>query len=260
MALAAVVGLRPAPAAADITCYDFTGPVEPQAVLDALPNDPFGLDSGWPLPSGGGSGDQEAGNGLACDAERDIPERESPGDEEYVIGDDPAANGVAELPEEDLAEDLEETTIREAQYAEAIQTEGNPDKFYATIGIATPEFEVYSEYEDREVPGQCGAAAATERLRELLAPGTKVWLEIDDTGFYTQYALDRHLWIELDGRYRLVSEVLVSEGHAVVATQRPGTALPDASDKPSSRYRDALREAQERAIEARVGLWGQCAV
>ena len=85
-----------------------------------------------------------------------------------------------------------------------------------------------------------------------------VWLEADEVGFHTQDVLDRHLWIELNGCYRLVSEILVSEGHAVVATRRPGTALPNANDKPGSRYRDALREAQRRAIEAQVGLWGQC--
>ena len=55
-----------------------------------------------------------------------------------------------------------------------------------------------------------------------------------------------------------VSEVLVFEGHAVAATRRPGAALPNANEKPGSRYRDALREAQRRAIETRVGLWGQC--
>lgn len=254
MVLAAVIALRPMSVWADITCYDLTGPDEAQAVYDALPNDPFELDTGWPAPSGFGSGDQKAGNGLACDAEKDIPERESPGDEEYEIGNDTAENGLSGLPDEDH----EETTIREAQYAEAIQTEGDPEKFYSLIGIATPEFEVYADYEDHEVPGQCGAAAATERLQELLAPGTTVWLEIDEVGTYTPTLLDRHLWIEVDGRYRLVSEILVSEGHAVVATQRPGTALPDASEKPGSRYRDALRTAQEQAIEEEIGLWGQC--
>ena len=49
-----------------------------------------------------------------------------------------------------------------------------------------------------------------------------------------------------DGRYHLVSEVLVFEGHAVAATRRPGAALPNAHEKPGSRYRDALRLAQRR--------------
>jgi hypothetical protein len=54
----------PLPALADITCYDFDGQAEAQAVYDALPGDPFGIDTGWPLPSLA-SGDQEAGNGVA---------------------------------------------------------------------------------------------------------------------------------------------------------------------------------------------------
>lgn len=249
--------MTPPPALADITCYDFSSQAEAQAVYDALPGDPFGIDSGWPPPSLA-SGDQEAGNGVACDATKDIPELESPGDEEYEIGDDPAENGLDELPDVEL----EAATVREAQYAGAVQTEENPEKLYAIVGVATPEFERYADYEEAEVPGQCGADAATGRLQELLAPGTTVWLEIDEVGFYTQNILDRHLWVEVDGRYRLVSEALVSEGHAVVATQRPGTGRGDALENPppGSRYRDALRDAQQQAIEDQVGIWGECAI
>jgi endonuclease YncB( thermonuclease family) len=156
--------------------------------------------------------------------------------------------------------DLEEATVREAQYQEAVQTEENPDTLYRIMGIATPEYELYSNYEDREVPGQCGAYEATQRLQELLAPGTSIWLEVDETGSYFPTRLDRQIWVEVDGRHRLVAEVLVSEGHAVVATQRPGTGRGDARENPppGSRYRDALREAQELAMAAGVGIWGQC--
>ena len=115
--------------------------------------------------------------------------------------------------------------MRETQYQEAVQIEENPEKLYRIMGIATPEYELYSDYEDVEVPGQCGAYEATQRLQELLAPGTPIWLEVDETGFYTQTQLDRQVWVQLDGRYRLVAEILVSEGHAVVATQRPGMAV-----------------------------------
>jgi endonuclease YncB( thermonuclease family) len=241
-------------ALADITCYDFdSSQAEAQVVYDALPGDPFGLDTGWPLSP---YGDQEAGNGVACDATTTIPELMSPGNEEYQISADAAENGLETLPNVDL----EEATIRSVEYQEAIQTEENPDPVYRIMGVATPEYQIYSDYEGDEVPGQCGAYEATQRLQELLAPGTTIWLEVDDTGFYTEVQLDRHVWIELNGRYRLVAEVLVSEGHAVVATQRPGTGLADAQENPppGSRYRDALREAQQNAIEAGVGLWTQC--
>ncbi len=254
--LAMVGGLAPSPVRADITCYDFTSPAEAQAVYDALPGEPFGIDTGWPEPGVVGGGDQEAGNGIACDATEDIPERKSPGNEHYAIGDGSTKNG-----REDLPDGVEEATVREARYAGAIQTEENPDKTYVLMGIATPEYEIYADYEEREVLGQCGAAAATARLQELLAPGTTVWLEVDKAGFYTRTELDRHLWVEQDGRYRLVSEILVTEGHAVVATDRPGTGRGDAWENPpvGARYRNALRKAQERAIEERVGRWEQCA-
>ncbi len=257
MTFGSAVVLVPSPVLADITCYDFVGPDEPQTVYDALPGDPYGLDTGWPPPIVSGNGDQEAGNGVPCDAEVDLPELDSPGDEDYEIGNDPADNGLDELPDGEL----EEATIREAQYTQAIQTEEKPDLTYRIIGVATPEFETYADYEDREVPGQCGADAATARLQELLAPGTTVWMEIDEAGFAGFKAPARHIWIELGGRYRLVAEVLVSEGHAVVATERPGTGRADARENPppGTRYRDALRDAQERAIEERVGLWEQCA-
>ncbi len=250
--------IRQTDPSADITCYDFQSLAEAQAVYDALPGDPFELDTGWPAPGVVGGGDQEAGNGLACDATKDIPERKAPGNEKYQIDDDdPAKNGLKELP----GRELEKATIRKVQYAGAIQTEEKLDKLYVIMGIATPEFEIYADYENREVPVQCGSAAATDRLPELLAPDTTVWLEVDEAGFYTATELERHLWIKLDGRYRLVSEVLVTEGHAVVATNRPGTGRGDAlkNPPPGSRYRDALRSAQEYAIEARVGLWKQCA-
>src|SRR5215217_1332747 len=101
----------PSPALADITCLDFDGQAEAQAVYDALPGDPFGIDTGWPLPLLA-SGDQEAGNGVACDATADIPELASPGDEEYQISANSAENGLEALPNVDL----EEATVRNVEY------------------------------------------------------------------------------------------------------------------------------------------------
>jgi endonuclease YncB( thermonuclease family) len=266
MALVFAAASAPSPALADITCYDFDSQAEAQAVYDALPGDAFGIDTGWPLPSLA-SGDQEAGNGVACDATADIPELASPGNEEYQISTTSAENGLEALPNVDL----EEATVREVQYQESVHTEENPSQHYRIMGIATPEYELSSDYEGIEVPGQCGAYGTTQRLQELLAPGTTIWLEVDDAGSYADpqlneegvykaTQLDRQVWVELNGRYRLVAEILVSEGHAVVATQRPGMARPDVRENPplGSRYRDALRVAQELAIESGVGIWGQC--
>lgn len=97
----------PSSAFADITCYDFSSQADAQAVLDALPNDPFGLDTGWPINKGlTVMGDVEPGNGVACDSENSIPDNEFPGGEPYVIGADPSQNGRTELPT-----GLEEVTI-----------------------------------------------------------------------------------------------------------------------------------------------------
>lgn len=249
--------LSAAHASADITCYDFNGIGEPKAVMDALPNDPFGIDTGWPLPSGLGSGDQEAGNGIACDSERDISENGSPGNEECSTSADRPTNGLDQLPKGQF----EQATIQSVVYSDVVQTADNPSKFYSIMSISTPEFEVYADYEGHDVHGQCGAYQATSRLQALLAPGTKVWLEVDEAGFYTQTLLDRHIWVQVDGKFRLVSEILVTEGHAVVTTERPGTGRADAVKNPpdGSKYRDALRTAQKLVIESGVGLWSACA-
>ncbi len=61
---------------ADITCHDFSIPTETQTVVAALPNDPDGLDGGWPEPS-----EVNAGDGARCDQERTTPGRVSLGDE-----------------------------------------------------------------------------------------------------------------------------------------------------------------------------------
>lgn len=81
-----------------------------------------------------------------------------------------------------------------------------------TTPISPKQFDIYADYEGHEVPGQCGSIEATSRLQQLLVPGTTVWLEIDETGFNTMYVLSRHVWIQLDGKYRLLAEVLVTEG------------------------------------------------
>lgn len=240
---------------ADITCYDFSSQAEAQQILDALPNDPYGLDSGWPPPDLLGGGDGEAGNGVACDAENVIRELKSPGDEKYTINADSSKNGKNSLPES-----VEQATVQSYVEGAGIQTVENPEKIYTIMSVATPEYEPFANYEVDDVPGQCGAMATTLRLQELLTPGTTIWLEVDEAGFYTQTMLDRHVWIQIDGRYRLISEILITEGRGVTATERPGTGRANAAEAPppGSRYRDILRRAQTRAIDSHVGIWSEC--
>lgn len=240
---------------ADITCYDFSNQAEAQQILDALPNDPFALDSGWPPPGVIGGGDGEAGNGVACDAENVVRELETPGNEKYTINEDTSKNGRNAVPN-----GVEQATVQSYVEGAGLQTVENPGKIYTIMSVATPEFEPFANYEEDEVLGQCGAMETTGRLHELLAPGTTVWLEIDEAGFYTQTMLDRHVWIQVDGRYRLVSEILITEGRGVAATERPGTGRADAAENPppGSLYRDILRRAQAQAVDARAGIWSEC--
>jgi endonuclease YncB( thermonuclease family) len=200
----------------------------------------------------------EAGNGVACDTGSEIPEVTSPGDEAYEVGDDGSLNGRTELPD-----DVEQVTIASVEGATSFYTVEDPDLEYAVNGVATPEFEPGANYESDVFAVQCGAVAANTRVQELLAPGTVVWLEVDEAYWGGNLGLNRtsrHVWIELDGRFRLLAEVLISEGHGVAAPERPGTGRGDAMTDPpiGIMYRDALRAAQQIAIETGAGLWTAC--
>src|SRR5438270_4710811 len=59
----------PGTAAAEVSCYRFDVQADAQNALDALPNDPYGLDQGRvPIQDGEvDAGDVQAGNGAPCD-------------------------------------------------------------------------------------------------------------------------------------------------------------------------------------------------
>src|SRR5689334_9167450 len=78
-------------ARADITCYDFDIPTEIDTVFSALPNDPYGLDSGWPELS-----ESSAQNGVPCDQRHDTPEQATPGDE---LKDKRVGGGLKDRPD-----------------------------------------------------------------------------------------------------------------------------------------------------------------
>lgn len=243
-------------AKADITCFNFAVQPEAQAVLNALPNDPFALDNG-PQPAEDGSLDDydtAAHNGLACDrlpvgseAAPDRPQSDEPATTPPETGQDALPNGVVAV------------TVVEAVRANDIQVQlvnGDQQGTVVMIGIATPEFE------GGQVPRQCFAAETTARLQQLLPPGRTVYLEIDPHAYTSFHEWHRHVWVksEQDGKYYLASEILVAEGYAVVATDRLGWGKPDARTNPpyDSAYRDRLRRAQAYAVRNKAGLWGAC--
>lgn len=103
------------------------------------------------------------------------------------------------------------------------------------IGIDAPEVRPETE---------CGADAATARLRELAPEGGRAWVLADREGL-DRFDRDlRYLWTE-DGTF--VNEALVAEGHARTLRIAPNV-----------RYADRFAAAESDARTNGVGLWGVC--
>ena len=103
------------------------------------------------------------------------------------------------------------------------------------IGIDTPETRPERE---------CGADAATARLRELAPEGDRIWATADRE-LRDRYDRElRYLWTA-DGVF--INETLVAEGHA------EGLRIP-----PNTRYSAQFADAESAAREARAGRWGAC--
>jgi endonuclease YncB( thermonuclease family) len=118
------------------------------------------------------------------------------------------------------------------------------------IGVDTPETV------DPRGPVECVGRAAADFVRELLEPGSAVWLETDVSDADRYGRLLRYVWVENpDGELEregaedddlvLVNLLLVADGVAI-ATPSP----------PDLRHQDALDAAERQARAARRGLWG----
>lgn len=103
------------------------------------------------------------------------------------------------------------------------------------IGIDTPEA--------RPEP-ECGADAATARLRELAPDGSRVWATADREPVDRYDRALRYLWTP-DGVF--VNETLVAEGHAETLRIPPNT-----------RYATRFADAQRTAEADGLGRWGSC--
>ena len=91
---------------------------------------------------------------------------------------------------------------------------------------------------------QCFGPEASAYMQGLVGAGSTVYLEKDLSEVDRYDRLLRYVYRE-DGR--MVNELLVQGGYAVVAT------LP-----PDVKYLDRLRAAEDRARDAQRGLWGAC--
>jgi endonuclease YncB( thermonuclease family) len=254
VSVVALVGpFAPRPAVAEVACWSYLVQADVQAVLAALPNDPYQLDQGRVTRQDGevDDGDFQAGNGQPCDrmpAGAAAPDRPQTGD---------LASGGPVVGRKTLPAGTQEATIVRTERVDHIGVRfGNGDeKTVVVVGIATPETV------GDQTPPQCYAAEATARLQKLLPAGRTVYLETDPHAA-TGQELHRHVWLKnaKDGTYRLLSQWLVAGGFAIVATDRLGTALSDVATNPpyDSRYRDELRRAESDAIAKKAGLWGAC--
>lgn len=117
------------------------------------------------------------------------------------------------------------------------------DSFTVRImGMDTPE-----EF-DPDVPVECFAAEASARTAQLIPEGTLIYLDRDITDFDRFGRTLRYVWyIDGDGRYRLLEDSMIREGYAVLSVFRPNL-----------KYVHLLAEAQARAQESGLGLWGAC--
>ena len=164
--------------------------------------------------------------------------------------------GLVRAPERDQ---LEPATIIRVVDGDTVHVNLNgADVTLQLIGIDTPETV------DPRKPVACFGREASAFTKEMLVPGTDVWLEkdISDTDRYQR--LLRYIWIAYDskdqrftgldgldnvedGELVLFNQLLVSQGYAA------SSAYP-----PDVEYQDTFIDDQRVAREANRGLWGAC--
>jgi len=126
------------------------------------------------------------------------------------------------------------------------------DKFTVRIGDKTEELNLLGA--DAPEPakdddlGECFAAEASSRIRQLLPKKTVVYLEKESKDRDRKDRLLRYVWVAPDdGEPYLLNERLIREGYASFKAKDD-----------TSRYGDRLKRAEELAKAEQVGLWGAC--
>jgi micrococcal nuclease len=100
------------------------------------------------------------------------------------------------------------------------------------------------EVDAPETSGGCGAAQATEFVRRFVPPGSTVWLEPDVSDRDRYGRLLRYVWRD---DAQLLNERLIEAGWAEAKLYEPD----------DGRW-TAMRQAQQRARDARAGIWELC--
>jgi micrococcal nuclease len=155
-------------------------------------------------------------------------------------------DGIAGVDRQALPEGLDEAEVADNVDGDTIEVVFPPDDRQVDVrlvGINAPESVRPNS------PVECYGPESSERLAELLPPGTPVYLEQDVSDTDRFGRLLRHVWVvdDASGNACLVSEILVREGYV---DARPY--------QPDDRYDDRLAAAERTAQDDGVGLWGVC--
>lgn len=147
------------------------------------------------------------------------------------------ASSLVRAPEpEGVPEDAVTYTVERIVDGDTLVVrDGDTEVRVRLIGIDTPEAGPEPE---------CGADAATARLRELTPDGSRVWATSDREPFDRYDRALRYLWTS-DARF--VNEALVAEGHAEALRIPPNT-----------RHAERFADAERAARAAGLGRWGSC--
>ncbi len=243
-----VLPLRGTPAASaqdQFDCAHFRYQEDAQAVYNANPSDPSGLDG--PI---GPDNDTRGTPGLACE---NLPSRGGA----VLPPAAPAAASASEslllavpTPEDARSQDVipkgtERATVVSVVDGDTIKVKRDGKSKTETVRlllIDTPETR------DPDDPVECYGAEATKRTKTMLPKGRTVYLEKDITESDRYDRLLRYVWFKgVKGGVYLANEILVREGFAVLSTY------------PSDvEYVERIEEAQDKATAEQAGLWAAC--
>ncbi|MDP9354667.1 MAG: thermonuclease family protein [Chloroflexota bacterium] len=238
-------GTSTATAQDQFDCNHFRYQEDAQAVYNANPSDPNGLDG--PI---GPDNDTRGTPGLACES---LPSRGGAAVPPVA----PAAAFASEslllaapTPEDARSEDVIPEGSERAKVISVVdgdtikvERESGQVKTVRLLLIDTPETR------DPNDPVECYGAEATKRTKTMLPKGRTVYLEKDvsDTDRYKR--LLRYVWFKgaKDGKAKFANEIMVREGYAALVTFPPDVARVE-----------QIRAAEREARSDERGLWEAC--
>lgn len=236
--------------AAAIDCFSFDTQAQAQAILNALPNDPYGLD--------------EDQNGIACDTPKGAAEILATAAANQSHAPQVPNTSPSQPPPDVLSQPV--TIVSTAIGHTGVEVdyhEADNQKIVVTSvlsGIDAPRpAGAATQYRPGFTGPECYNAEAQQELNHLLPEGATAYIEGHKSGGASGSSRAAYVWINGDQGYQLVNEVLVRDGAAVVGFSKEdldkSTFLPFAE---SVRYQKRLEQAQAAAMAEGAGLWGAC--